>query len=47
MLTPSGDICSDPSFIFVCDSNIGSSTLTAIAATMPFLMSVNSKFFWK
>ena len=37
--TPSGDMASEPSLIFVCDSNIGSSTFTAMAATSPFLIS--------
>ena len=29
----------EPNFTFVCDSNIGSSTFTLIAATIPLRMS--------
>ena len=40
---PSGPISFDPSFVLVCDSNIGSSTLTLIAAMTDVRMSAASK----
>ena len=39
---PSGPISLEPSFVFVCDSKIGSMTLTEIAATIDWRMSAAS-----
>ena len=43
MVTPFGDISREPSLVFVCDSNTGSCTRMAMAATMPLRMSEYSK----
>ena len=40
---PFGPISVEPNLVFVCDSKTGSSTLTAIAETIDFLMSEASK----
>ncbi len=44
---PSGPMSREPSLVFVCDSNTGSSTFTDTAAIMPLRMSEYSKFLLK
>ena len=41
---PLGPMSREPRRVLVCDSNTGSSTLIATAATMPLRMSEYSKF---
>ena len=41
-LGPSGPTAAEPSFVFVCDSNTGSITRTATAASIDWRMSAAS-----